>query len=79
MSIRTYYLNNNGSRWINFPKERIKIITPDGKVEYRLPIYFESFGNYASVCISWRGKRLNCLFDSDDQGNAVVIIAKWIK
>ena len=78
MKTGTYYLNNNGSRWIHLPKEKIRILTPDGKIEYRTPIYFESFGNFASVTISWKGKRLNCLMDSDESG-AFIDINKWSK
>ena len=63
----TYYLNNNGSRWVHFingKKEKIKLKTISGKPIERTAIYYESFGNFSSVCISYKGKKINVLTDS---------------
>lgn len=59
----TYYLNNTGSRWITLPKEPMRFETKSGKTVTRTPIYFESFGNFAVVCISYKGKRLKVFAD----------------
>lgn len=63
----TFYLNNSGSRWvvfINGEKEKITLETKSGKKVTRTAIYYESFGNFASVCISYKGKKVNVLTDS---------------
>jgi hypothetical protein len=63
----TYYLNNSGSRWVNLTngkKEKITLKTESGKEITRTAIFFESFGNFASVCISYKGKKINVLTDT---------------
>ena len=63
----TYYLNNSGSRWIhltNGKKDKITFKTESGKEITRTAIFFESFGNFASVCISYKGKKINVLTDT---------------
>jgi hypothetical protein len=63
----TYYLNNSGSRWIiltNGKKEKITLKTESGKEITRTAIFYESFGNFASVCISYKGKKINVLTDT---------------
>ena len=62
-----YYLNNSGSRWIIFKdgkKEKIEMQTTDGSKVVRTPIYYESFGNFATVCISYKGKKINVFPDT---------------
>jgi hypothetical protein len=64
----TYYLNNNGSRWVIFDNgAKIKVrIIPD---EYngldeeviRTALFFEAFGNFASVTVSIKGKKVSTL------------------
>ena len=61
------YLNNNGSRWINLTngqKDRTKVLFPDGHIENRTILYYESFGNFGVGCISLKGKKKTFLFDS---------------
>jgi hypothetical protein len=63
----TYYLNNRGSKWITFrngKKVKIKFLTESGKEIYRTAIYFELFGNFSSVLISYKGKKINVLTDT---------------
>jgi hypothetical protein len=63
----TYYLNNSGSRWVNLTngkKDKITLKTESGKEITRTAIFFESFGNFASVCISYKGKKINVLTDT---------------
>jgi hypothetical protein len=63
----TYYLNNSGSRWVvyyNGKKSKITLKTESGKEILRTVIFYESFGNFASVCISYKGKKINVLTDT---------------
>lgn len=62
-----FYLNNNGNRWVvyqNGSKETITMQTKSGKQVVRTAIYYESFGNFTSVLISYKGKKINVLTDS---------------
>lgn len=62
-----FYLNNYGSKWIileNGKKPKVKFLTVSGKVIERTPIYFESFGNFGSCLISYKGKKINILMDT---------------
>jgi len=63
----TFYLNNNGSRWVNLvngKRDKITLKTESGKEVTRTVIFYESFGNFSSCCISYKGKRINVLTDS---------------
>lgn len=58
----TYYLNNTGSRWIhltNGQKDKISLHTTAGKTITRTVIYYESFGNFATALISYKGKKIS--------------------
>lgn len=63
-----YYLNNRGDRWIvldeNGKREERSWKTKSGKTVTRRVIYYESFGNFGSACISYKGKRISVLKDS---------------
>jgi hypothetical protein len=62
-----YYLNNNGSRWAvyyNGKKSKITFLTESGKEVVRTAIFYESFGNFASCCISYKGKKINVLTET---------------
>lgn len=62
---RTLYLNNSGSRWVVvYPDGNhsdIVMQTKSGKEVIRKVIYYESFGNFACVCISYKGKKIKVL------------------
>ncbi len=60
----TFYLNNNGSKWVVLPKEKLTFETKSGKTIQRTPIFFESFGNFATVKISYKGKRISVFPDA---------------
>jgi hypothetical protein len=66
--MNTYYLNNSGSRWVTFDKdgrrEQITLTTKSGKEVVRRVIYWESFGNFATACISYKGKRISVFADT---------------
>lgn len=57
----TYYLSNN--RWVTYDKygikQRVKLVTVSGKLVERTVIFWQSFGNYATACISYKGKKIN--------------------
>ena len=62
-----YYLNNLGTRWVvyeNGKKEKIELQTESGKKIIRTAIYYEQFGNFSSVCISYKGEKINILTDT---------------
>ncbi len=63
----TYYLNNSGSRWVNYTngqKDKISLQTTTGKTITRTAIYYESFGNFATALISYKGKKISVFPDS---------------
>jgi hypothetical protein len=63
----TYYLNNSGSRWVCYTKgkkDKITLYTQSGKEITRTVIYYESFGNFGSAAINYKGKILKVLADS---------------
>ena len=63
----TFYLNNTGSRWVileNGHRPRHTFTTESGQQVTRTAIFYESFGNFATVCINWKGKRIKVFLDS---------------
>lgn len=66
----TLYLNNHGSRWIHTDKESMKCILIHRAENYRKVRkieYFESFGNFASVNLKYKGKRISILPEDRDE------------
>jgi len=66
--MNTYYLNNSGSRWIvcdsNGTRERVTLETKSGKIVERAALFYESFGNFGLVCISYKGKKIKVFMDT---------------
>lgn len=66
----TYYLNNTGSRWVTYinnkslAKQKIQLTTVSGKLIERTVIFWESFGNFAVACISYKGKKIKVFPDT---------------
>ena len=63
----TYYLNNNGSRWVVFEngkKVKVKLQTKSGNAVERTAIYFFSFGNFGGVRINYKGRAIDVLLDT---------------
>jgi hypothetical protein len=63
----TYYLNNNGSRWVNYTngqKDKRTWETKSGKIITRTVIEYFSFGNFGGCIISYKGKKLRVLADT---------------
>jgi hypothetical protein len=61
----TLYLNNDGSRWIEFDgrKRDMKfvLVLPDGSRKVRQADYYFAFGNFAGIAYRYRGQRFNGL------------------
>ena len=67
MRTGVFYLNNSGSRWVNLingKRDKRTWLTESGKEVVRTVIYYESFGNFGSCCISYKGKKINVLIDT---------------
>lgn len=67
MRTGTYYLNNYGSRWVhleNGKKTTITLETKSGNSITRTVIYYESFGNFATALISYKGKKISVFSDT---------------
>ncbi len=67
-TLKTYYLNNTGHRWVNIEsesgrREMRNFKTTSGKTVQRRVIFYEAFGNFAVACISYKGKRIKVLLD----------------
>jgi hypothetical protein len=58
----TFYLNNTGSRWIQIDrfgnKDKITLETKSGKLITRTCQFYEQFGNFAIIQITYKGKRM---------------------
>lgn len=60
-----YYLT--AYRWVcyvNGKKDILEFTTTTGRVVKRTAIFYESWGNFGSVCISWKGKKIMVLADT---------------
>lgn len=66
--MRTLYLNNSGSRWVNLTEsgrhDSVSLTTKSGKKVNRSVNYWESFGNFATANISYKGKRIDVFPDT---------------
>ena len=63
----TFYLNNTGHKWVNYTngqKDKINLQTATGKKITRTVIYYESFGNFATALISYKGKKISVFPDT---------------
>jgi hypothetical protein len=70
--MKTYYLNNNGSKWRNFytskecgigKPEEITLETKSGKTITRVIRCWKSFGNGAVALIFYKGKVIRIFAD----------------
>jgi hypothetical protein len=63
----TFYLNNSGHKWVNLTngkKDKIVLQTKSGQLITRTVIYYESFGNFATCRISYKGKKISVFMDT---------------
>lgn len=79
----TYYLNNDGSRWVERPGAPVRLII--GALHYnkmRKPAFFESVGNFAACHfdVGFEGKRYHVAGFADsfrnERGEVVVHIER---
>ena len=61
------YLNKNGSRWLNLTPGAMDfvLVLPDGTKKVRKAKCFESFGNFAAIVYTYRGKQFSSLPKSE--------------
>lgn len=62
-----FYLNNTGSRWVvynNGKKPVHEFQTESGQTVKRTAIFYEMFGNFATMQISWKGKKISVFPDT---------------
>jgi hypothetical protein len=70
----TYYLNNSGSRWVSYPKEKVLVFSgADSYCKVRTIQYYESFGNFASAHLKYKGKMVSALLE-DCNGRKVFFV-----
>jgi len=66
--MKAYYLNNSGSRWVNLDStgshDKIILTTLTGRTITRSVKYWESFGNFATARISYKGKMIDVFADT---------------
>lgn len=72
MRTGTFFMNNDGSRWVVLPRSkyhRFLLICPDGERKVRLADFFSSLGNFALTHFRYCGKRYSYFCDTlpDDQ------------
>jgi hypothetical protein len=69
--IGTYYLNNSGTRWVTYPKQKALVIHIAGNYrKIRTIEYYESFGNFATAALRYKGKRVSAfLIEADYVSN----------
>lgn len=67
-NMQTYYLNNTGSRWVlrdsQNRNDQIKLQTKSGETIIRRVKFYEMFGNFATACISYKGKLIQVFADT---------------
>lgn len=67
-SFKTFYLNNRGDRWIDVDefgnKKLITLFTKSNKPITRTIQFYESFGNFARMQITYKGKRMFVFADT---------------
>ena len=71
--MQTYYLNNDGSRWL-VPGYRVHVYDGETDLGTRAVDFAEAFGNFATLHYRVKGKRYASLADSfpGDDGLPVV-------
>jgi hypothetical protein len=63
----TFYLNNHGSRLVvyqNGKKPQHEFTTEGGLKVKRTAIFYEMFGNFTTMQISWKGKKISVFADT---------------
>jgi len=74
MRTGTYYLNNHGSKWVTYPKEKVLVL--DAKEKYckvRAIDHYEALGNFAVACLKYKGKMISAFLE-DCNGRTVFFV-----
>lgn len=65
---KTFYLNNRGDRWIEVDefgtKKLVTLFTKSGKLITRTIQFYEQFGNFARMQITYKGERMFVFADT---------------
>jgi len=72
----TFYLNNNGSRWVNLTngeKDKFLLITPEGDKRIRTVEFYSQFGNHGYINFKFRGERLSRFPEEEKINNLMVV------
>jgi hypothetical protein len=75
MILGTYYLNNNGHKWVVYPKEKCLVF--HGAEQYckvRTIEHYEAFGNFAVCCFRYKGKMKKVFMEECHDGKRVLFI-----
>jgi hypothetical protein len=58
----TYYLNNQGTRWVRMDKfgnkDKITLTTRAGQLVTRTVQFYEQWGNFVRIQITYKGTRM---------------------
>ena len=78
--IDTLYLNNDGSRWTYREKHRREfvLLRKDGTKQKRLARCFESFGNFALIVFTLKGKQYKALPTERDELSGMLMVEEKI-
>lgn len=74
-----YYLNNNGSKWVILPKEKVKVILPNNEIKIKTILSYESFGNFGLCVICYKGKKYKLFPDTNEQNEMILDLKKHIE
>jgi len=74
-----YYLNNRGDKWIILPKEKVKVILPDGSIKIKTILSYESFGNFGACIICYKGKKYSLLADTNENNETILNLKKHLE
>lgn len=60
MRADTYYLNNSGSKFVVYPKEKVLVFHgAEGYCKIRTIEYYKMFGNGSVACLKYNGKMIS--------------------
>jgi len=77
-TMKTYYLNNSGSRWINKENNIIRLISlKDNYNKLRKVEFYSSFGNFAAANLKYKNKRYSLLCQTTDKNNIPVYFVDY--
>lgn len=78
----TFYLNNSGTRivhYVNGKKEKVRLLVDGRYVGMRTVLFEEAFGNFGTMCITYKGKKYKLFPKQDARGVYVNLNTEEIK